>query len=130
MKPYISTQRKDIENLVNNFLCKGLESHHANFEQNRANFEQGGRTGFARSAFLGVPRFELSRPSPRRWGTGGLPKITLGENPFSVVYKCENRMALSFLVLEKLKFFCGKNGIFPVISTLIHCVRCVGGLRV
>ena len=64
-----------MEKLVNNFLCKGLESHHANFEQNRANFEQGGgRTGFARSAFLGVPRFDLPRPSPRRWGTGGCPK--------------------------------------------------------
>ena len=86
-------------------MYNGLESNHAEFEQNRASFEQGGgRTGFAKSVFLEIPRFDpFFCPSPRRW-YGALPKMTLGESLSSLVYKGENRMALSFLVLENLKF--------------------------
>ena len=42
LKTYISTQRKDIKNLVNIYLYKDLESNHAKLEQNRASLEQGG----------------------------------------------------------------------------------------
>ena len=69
----------------------------------------GGRTGFAKSVFLETPRFDPFFAPPLGGGTGALPKMTLGESLSSLVYKGENRMALSFLVLENFKFFCGKT---------------------
>ena len=129
LKPYIWAQGNDITNLVNSFLQKKiLESSHAKFEQIRARFEQGGRTSFARSTFLETPRFELSSTSRRRGYEGSFEK-TLGERPFSLVCKGENPLPLSFLVLEKLIFSADK-GHFTGNSALIHCVLCVGGLRV
>ena len=58
---------------------------------------------------FGNPTIWLLSPLPSAVGYEGFLKITLNKSPFSLVYKDENCMALSFLVLEKLKFFCGKT---------------------
>ena len=108
LNPYISTQRKDISTLVNSFVNKVLESNHAKFEQNGATFEQGGEQVLPGRHFWKSHDLTSLAP-PLDGGVRGLPKITLGKSPFSLVYKGENRMALFVLVLEKLKFFCGKT---------------------
>ena len=91
-------------------MYKGLESNHAEFEQNRASFEQGGGEQVLPSRYFWKSRdLTLFFAPPLGGGTGALPKMTLGESLSSLVYKGENRMALSFLVLENFKFFCGKT---------------------
>ena len=68
LNPCILKQRKDVKNLVNSFLYFVLRAIMPNLSKIGLILDKGGggRTGFARSALLEIPRFDISRPSPRR----------------------------------------------------------------
>ena len=102
--------KKDIKELIIHFVDKYLDSNHAKFYENPALIEQGGRTAFARSAFLEKNQPALSCLNPvRAWGSS---KITLGKIPYSLVRKGENHLPLFLLGFEKLKLFVRKKDIF------------------
>ena len=101
LKPDISTQWKKVWGIWSTFMYEGLESNPTKVGRIRTDFDQGGNRFCQVGIFGNVSICAFLHLLPG--GVRGSFEITLVENPYSLVCKGENRLPLSFLVLDKIK---------------------------